>query len=181
MRYLGSNSSDYSRKFVRFMGQSIAGVTSSFRFPSQKITDIKALIEDTVPLLDCNYLSLRMSSLYPEETTGNVSPEEVRSELDNLRSPKMCSNQTPDEEQHARDRERPLHIPPPHNNKATSLFFCPAPGYDRGLSSCSFLANLTSIRHTFDMIFGRFDALYKRKSFVHFYESVVDEEMFLDA
>ena len=63
-----------------------------------------------------------------------------------------------------------------------SLPFCPAPGYDCELSSCSFLGNITNVQHSFEMMFSRFDALYKRKRSVQFYEECgVEEDMFLDA
>lgn len=111
---------------------------------------------------------------------GNVSAEEVESEFDTLRVQSVDHDQIPDEE-HVRKKDRALRIPTP-DRKATSRSFCPVPGYNRGLSSCSFLGNITSVQHTFDVIFGGFDALYKRRSFVHFYEEYgVEEGMFLDA
>lgn len=68
MRYFSSNPSEYRRKFTRFMGRTIAGVTASFRFPSQNNSDIITLTSSMVPIPEYNYLSLGMSSLYLNET-----------------------------------------------------------------------------------------------------------------
>ncbi|PGH08694.1 hypothetical protein AJ80_07815 [Polytolypa hystricis UAMH7299] len=68
-----------------------------------------------------------------------------------------------------------------HSQGHTYTSFCPVPthGFE---TSCAYFGNFTSIRHTFSTILDRFDGLYSRRSFVHFYTSEgMDKMEFVEA